>query len=217
MVNDLITKKLTQQQKRQMKNNITVILDSAHGEETPGKRSPDGKFREYLWSRQRIASLRPRFEELGFTVYETNPSNKEIGLTPRANNANSVKGRKLFMSLHVDAAGNGRDWLNATGYSVYTTKGKTQSDDLAECILKRFRAEFPELRGRFDSTDGDLDKEENFTVIYKANCPAVLIEWLFQDNRADVERLQSDDYNSRYEASIVHGVMDFCRQIGWLS
>jgi len=27
--------------------NIKIVLDAAHGEEVPGKRSPDGKFREY--------------------------------------------------------------------------------------------------------------------------------------------------------------------------
>ena len=24
-----------------------IVLDAAHGEDTPGKRSPDGRFREY--------------------------------------------------------------------------------------------------------------------------------------------------------------------------
>lgn len=29
----------------------TIILSCAHGEKVAGKRSPDGKHREYLWSR----------------------------------------------------------------------------------------------------------------------------------------------------------------------
>ena len=32
-----------------MKKNITIILDPAHGEDVPGKRSPDGVHREYRW------------------------------------------------------------------------------------------------------------------------------------------------------------------------
>ena len=31
--------------------NLYVILDNGHGEDTPGKRSPDGKFREYKFNR----------------------------------------------------------------------------------------------------------------------------------------------------------------------
>ena len=37
-----------------MKKNITIILDPAHGEDVPGKRSPDGVHREYRWSRDRV-------------------------------------------------------------------------------------------------------------------------------------------------------------------
>ena len=31
---------------------VKVLIDNGHGEETPGKRSPDGKFREYIWTRR---------------------------------------------------------------------------------------------------------------------------------------------------------------------
>lgn len=87
--------------------------------------------------------------------------------------------------------------MNARGYSVYTTKGKTNSDILAEILMKQFKASFPELKARTDMSDGDLDTEENFTVIVKTNCPSVLIEWNFQDNHEDVEILMSNVYNAR--------------------
>lgn len=155
---------------------ITIILDAAHGEETPGKRSPDGLFREYKWSRERIQELKTLLEKEGFEVFESNPTDREIGLSKRADNANKIqRAHKLFLSLHVNAAGNG-GWLNARGYSVYTTKGQTHSDEFAEIVLKNFQKDFPEIKGRFDKTDGDLDQEENFTVIYKTTCPSVLIE-----------------------------------------
>ena len=35
---------------------MKVLIDAGHGIETPGKRSPDGSFLEYLWNRQ-IADL----------------------------------------------------------------------------------------------------------------------------------------------------------------
>lgn len=186
---------------------LTIILDAAHGEETPGKRSPDGKFREYKWSRERISELITILKDKGFEVFQSNPSDREIGLSKRADNANKIqRNNKVFLSLHVNAAGNGVDWASATGYSVYTTKGKTNSDNVAEVILQNFKSDFPELKGRFDKSDGDLDQEENFTVIQKTNCPSVLVEWLFQDNKKDVELLNDSNYNSKFVESLVKSI-----------
>lgn len=183
-----------------------VVLDAAHGEEVAGKRSPDGKFREYKWSRQTIEKLSRTLKIEGYEVFQSNPTTREIGLTTRANNANKIPGKKIFISIHANAAGNGTNWMNARGYSVYTTKGKTNSDIMAEIIMKQFAIDFPELKARSDKSDGDLDQEENFTVIQKTNSPAVLIEWNFQDNKEDVAILLSDEYNRKLVASLVKSI-----------
>lgn len=181
----------------------TIILDAAHGEETPGKRSPDGTFREYKWSRDRIKDLKQLLEESGFEVFESNSTNREIGLSKRAANANKIKRtNKLFISIHSNASGNGT-WELGRGYSVYTTKGKTKSDLIAEHIMNQFKIDFPELRPRVDKSDGDLDIEENFTVIAKTECPAVLVEWLFQDNKEDLKLLMNSDYNTKFVSSLL--------------
>lgn len=52
-----------------MDNNKVVILGTAHGINTPGKCSPDKKFREYKFSREVINILKPKLETLGLTVY----------------------------------------------------------------------------------------------------------------------------------------------------
>ncbi len=187
--------------------NLAIILDSAHGEEVAGKRSPDGKFREYKWSRDIIALLIPKLKALGYEVFQSNPTTKEIGLSQRANAANAIaKPKKIFISIHANAAGNGITWMSARGYSVYTTKGKTNSDTLAEILMKQFKVSFPELKARIDMSDGDLDTEENFTVIQKTNCPAVLIEWNFQDNHEDVAILMSSTYNAKFVDALVASI-----------
>ena len=184
----------------------TIILDPAHGAETPGKRSPDEKLREYKWSRERVQELKQALELAGFEVFLTNNTDREIGLSRRAANANKISRKnKILLSLHSNAASNG-GWSNARGYSVYTTKGRTNSDKVAEQILKDFKNNFPELQGRFDKSDGDLDIEENFTVIYKTAFPSVLIEWLFQDNKEDVKLLQNPEYNKRFVDSLVESL-----------
>ena len=42
-------------------------------------------------------------------------------------------------------------------------------------------------------SDGDKDKERNFTLIYKAICPTVLTENMFMDSKKDLEFLKSDE------------------------
>ena len=185
-----------------------VVLDPAHGEETPGKRSPDGRFREYLWSRMIIEKLAEKLDDAGFCVRETNTSKKEIGLSNRAGVCNMINGKKILISIHSNAAGNGVEWMSATGFSVYTTKGKTKSDNVAEVLMNGFIKDFPELKARMDMSDGDKDTEENFTVIKKANCPAVLIEWMFQDNKNDVEILLSEEYTKRLVDSIYNSIIE---------
>lgn len=186
---------------------MTIILDAAHGEETPGKRSPDGRFREYKWSRKIIDLLINDLRSENYEVFESNATDREIGLTKRAENTNKiVRNKKIFISLHSNAAGNGINWANARGYSVYTTKGQNNSDKIAEIIMKQFKLDFPELKERSDKSDGDLDIEENFTVITKTNCPSVLIEWLFQDNKDDVELLLNDEVNNKLIKSLIKSI-----------
>ena len=50
------------------------------------------------------------------------------------------------------------------------------------------------------------DFEENFTVLTGADYMACLIEWLFQDNMEDYEKLKSAEFNSRFETSLVEAI-----------
>lgn len=187
--------------------NLTIILDAAHGINVPGKCSPDGTHREWQWSRERVKDLKARLELLGYTVHLTVPEDAEPGLPQRVARANAIQGKnKLLISLHNNAAGMGQEWMKATGYSIYTTKGKTKSDMCAEMMLKDLRDEFPELRGRFDTTDGDLDNEAKFTVLTGSSYMAVLIEWMFQDNKLDLSIIKSTEYNRRFCACLVRSI-----------
>lgn len=182
---------------------LVIILDPAHGEEVAGKRSPDGLFREYKWSREVLKELKYKLKQKGYEVFETNASDREIGLTKRADNANKIQRKnKLVISLHSNAASNGQ-WSNARGYSIYTTKGQTKSDEYAQIFLEELKRAFPEIKGRFDLSDGDLDMEENFTILQKTTCPAILIEWLFQDNKEDVKLLMDQATNSKLVDTLI--------------
>lgn len=186
---------------------LVIILDPAHGEEVPGKRSPDGKHREYKWSRDICKSLEQELIAHNFKVVFTNTTEQEIGLSKRKNFATNLEissGEiKFLVSIHNNAAGNGNNWMQARGFEIFTTKGQTVSDKFASIIFKGLEKDFPNIKARKDMADGDEDKEDNFTVLMGSGYYAVLIEWLFQDNQQDVELLANDITNKLFVKSLV--------------
>ena len=176
------------------------ILDPAHGSDTPGKRSPDGKHREYLWSRQMIEMILEDSRQKNYDLISPYlEKDKEPGLTNRVAYYNSIESdkQKIMLSLHNNAQGMGTKWLNARGFSAYTSKGQTKSDKIAEVLINQFISFFPQLKTRIETVDGDKDYEQNFTVLM-GNYYAVLLEILFQDNIEDVVILNSPIFKSDF-------------------
>ena len=114
-----------------------------------------------------------------------------------------------MVSIHVNAAGNGSKWLNATGWSVFTCSGQTESDRLAECMCEAAIKNFPGRRIRTDFSDGDSDWEEQFYILRKSWCPAVLTENLFMDSRSDLEYLQSRVGKQAVVDTHVEGIVEY--------
>jgi len=46
-----------------------ILIDNGHGIETPGKRSPDGKFLEYYYNRIVASRVTAKLQNLGFDAY----------------------------------------------------------------------------------------------------------------------------------------------------
>lgn len=179
-----------------MKKSKVVILDNGHGNDTPGKRSPDGSFFEWEWTRMFVKKLKAELETLGYLVFVIVPENEDITLSERARRANDIIAQYgasncVFVSIHNNAAGNCDRWYNATGWEVYTTTGNNNSDKLATCLANA--CNYLGIKLRADFLDGDPDKERQFTVIYKTNCPAVLTENMFMDSKKDLEFLKSEE------------------------
>ena len=114
----------------------------------------------------------------------------------------------ILVSIHVNYAGNGTKWTNATGWSVYTCKGQTQSDKLAEYLCQAVIKNFPGRRIRTDFSDGDLDLEENLYILRHSLCPAVLTE-NFSIDALDIEFLQSKVCKQAMVDTYVEGVVEY--------
>lgn len=175
---------------------MIILIDNGHGIETPGKRSPDGRFKEYLWNREVAEILCDILCDDGFDARLLVPETNDVSLKTRVNRANKVwkeEGACILISIHANAAGDGSRWMQARGWSCYTTVGQTESDRLAERMYDSFRTEFPDARFRTERADGDQDYEADFYILRKTRCPAVLLENWFYDNREECAFLLRQD------------------------
>ena len=196
---------------------MKILIDPGHGIDTPGKRSPDGLFREYLWNRQVadliLEGLVSAGVDASLVVTETN----DVTLRNRVNRVNTICNRVgasnvLLVSVHANAAGNGSAWMNARGWSCYTSKGKTKSDQVAECLYDAFDEEFQDRKIRKDMSDGDRDWEENFYVLQKSKCPAVLLENFFYDNREECAWMLQEETKKRIASAAVKGIIKYIKK-----
>lgn len=214
------------------KKNVVVCLDNGHGSDTPGKCSPwsackvppEIPFREYEYCRDIVRRLAPILEKEGFTVYIVTPEEKDISLTERGARINKVvaesatKGmRVLSISVHNNAAGMGREWKEAYGWSIWTTRGQNNSDILAQCLYDAADEVLPPLgqKSRHDRSDGDDDYEADFAMCRIPKCPAVLTENMFQDCIKEVQFLLTEEGRNAIVEIHRRGIIKFVEKMKW--
>ena len=193
---------------------MKIFIDNGHGLMTAGKRSPDGRFREAFYNREIARRVVSDLRDSGLDAELLVPEEDDISLAERVRRVNAAcfllgKQNVILVSIHVNAAGNGTKWLNATGWSVFTCSGQTESDRLAECLCESAIKNFPGRRIRTEMSDGDRDWEEDFDILRKSWCPAVLTENFFMDNHSDLEYLQSRAGKQAVVDTHVEGIVEY--------
>lgn len=184
---------------------MKILIDNGHGKDTAGKRSPDGKLLEYAWSREIASMLVRRLNELGIDAERIVTEEKDIPLSERCRRVNKVcekYGNKnvLLVSIHINAAASDGKWHNASGWTGWvsnnaSTRSKFFAQYLYESASKRG------LRGN-RSVPTCCYWTGNLYILKNSNCPCVLTENLFQDNKDDVKYLMSD--NGKKEIVNIH-------------
>ena len=197
---------------------MLILIDNGHGLDTIGKRSPNGKFLEATYTREIARRVVADLTDRGYNAQLLVPETEDIPLTERVRRINAHcntlgKSNIILISIHVNAAGNGTKWLNATGWSVFTCSGQTESDKLAECLCESAIKNFPGRRIRTDMSDGDMDWEEGFYILRKSWCPAVLTENFFMDNHSDLEYLQSRAGKQAVVDTHVEGIVEWLESL----
>ena len=210
---------------------MKILIDNGHGIQTKGKRSPDGKFLEYAYTREIARQVVTELKNKGYDAELLVPEEDDIPLSERVRRVNEIcltyepscpapTGHPdvILISLHLNAAGDGTKWMNATGWSCYTCKGQTESDRLADCLYKAAEQILKNQVIRTDyARDGDPDWEENFYILRHSLCPAVLVEQFFMDNKKDLAYLISDEGKRNIIDVIVGGVGIFKSELSSLA
>ena len=197
---------------------MKILIDNGHGIQTKGKRSPDGKFLEYAYTREIARQVVTELKNKGYDAELLVPEEDDIPLSERVRRTNAHcqafgKTNVILISIHVNAAGDGSKWMNATGWSCYTCKGQTESDRLATCLYDAAIKNFPDKRIRTDFSDADSDWEEGFYILRKSLCPAVLTENFFMDKLSDRDYLQSEVGKQAIVDTHVEGIAEY---LSWL-
>lgn len=190
---------------------MKILIDNGHGENTPGKRSPDGRLQEWAYTREIADMVVFGLRKHGIDAERIVKENIDVPLAERCKRANNIyretRKNAILVSIHCNAAGNGASWMNARGWGVYVSdnasfNSKMLASSLAQVAISKgvtVRKQAP----------GQGYWVQNLAICRDTNCPAVLTENFFQDNKEDVEYLLSSE-GKRTVANIhVEGIINY--------
>lgn len=207
-----------------MKTDFCVFLDAGHGgldkagkyvtapskqfKHDKGEFHGDGWFYEGVFNRTLTNRVAAKLTNLGMPNIIVSHEYLDISLHYRVDLANwyhrNYK-KGLYISNHANASSSGR----ARGFEVYTTRGKTKSDQVATLHYKNVQDLLGDrIKYRPDRSDGDADREANFFVIKNTAMPAILVEHLFFDNFDDASLLIDDEIIERFAEAQVRTVIE---------
>ena len=132
----------------------------------------------------------------------------DVPLSERCRRANEYKASEVILvSIHCNAAGNGANWMNAKGWSVFVSNNASSNSkklaeslaQVAECIPVPVRKPMP----------GQLYWQQNLAICRDSNCPAILTENFFQDNKDDVDFLLSREGKDAVARIHIEGIIKY--------
>lgn len=190
---------------------MKVLIDNGHGADTPGKRSPDGRLREYAYAREIADRVVDALAAEGIDPLRIVPEEEDVKLGERVRRANAhytKSGRQaILVSIHCNAAGDGSAWMNASGWSVFAdTTASQNSKRLATALAKAAIGKGVKVR-RYSPTQAYW--LQDLYICKHTHCPAVLVENFFQDNRADVDFLLSEEGKQCVTDIMVEGIKNY--------
>lgn len=193
---------------------VKILIDNGHGENTPGKCSPDKRLREYAYAREIARRVEKCLKCKGYDAQRIVVEETDIPLSVRCKRVNDIckqVGTKnvLLVSIHNNAAGTDGKWHAARGFSAHVgLNASSKSKMLAQYLCNE--AIQQGLKGN-RSVPAAPYIVQNLAICRDTACPAVLTENLFQDNKEDVELLLSEEGKEKVTATHVNAIVEFIK------
>lgn len=193
---------------------MIILIDNGHGENTPGKCSPDKRIREYAYTREIARRVVKCLQCKGYDAQRIVEEETDIPLSVRCKRVNDIckqAGVKnvLLVSIHNNASGADGKWHDASGFSAHVgLNASSKSKMLAQYLWNEAIAQG--LKGN-RSVPAAPYIAQNLAICRDTLCPAVLTENLFQDNKEDVELLLSEEGKEKVTATHVNAIVEFIK------
>ena len=189
---------------------MKILIDNGHGKETSGKRSPDGRLKEYAYTREIADRVVIELQNEGIDAMRIVPEENDVTLSERVKRVNAFGKEAILISIHCNAMGSGAGWMPANGCSVLVGNNASKNSrrlarQLAQAALNR------KVKVRRPSPQ-DLYWTANLYICQKTNCPAVLVENFFQDNKEDVEYLLSEEGKLCVTNILLEGITNYLKE-----
>lgn len=191
-----------------------ILLDNGHGENTEGKRSPDWSLMEWKYTRNIVKRVQKKLIDFGYDARILVPEDHDIALGDRCKRVNKIVDEYggdnvILISIHCNAAGADGEWHKARGWQVHTyTNPSEESIKLANILFDETKG--MGLKVRQPSPDQKYWPND-FWILKRSNCPAVLTENFFQDNMDDVEFLLSEEGKESVTMLHVNAILKYCK------
>ena len=195
---------------------MVILTDPGHGENTAGKRSPDGRLLEWKYSREIAAEVVKRLKTMDYNAQQLVTEENDISLSVRCKRVNDIckhfgASNVLVVSVHCNAAGADGKWHDARGWQACVSlNASAKSKQLASYLFDAAQAQGLKMRS---PKPGQKWWQQNLAICRDTNCPSVLTENLFQDNLSDVEYLLSDKGREAMINRHVQGIINYIKPI----
>ena len=195
---------------------MIILIDNGHGQETAGKRSPDDRLREYKYAREIAAEVVKRLKAQGYNAQQLVTEENDISLGARCKRVNDIckhfgASNVLLVSIHLNAKGNGTKWESARGWQACVSlNASAKSKQLASSLFDAASAQGLKMRS---PKPGQKWWSQNLAICRDTNCPAVLTENLFQDNKQDYDFLLSDQGREAIINLHVEGIVNYIKSL----
>lgn len=193
---------------------MVVLIDNGHGSKTAGKCSPDKSLLEYKYAREIASMVHRELVELGITAILVTPETTDITLKERCRRINNYckqygAVKCLSVSIHCNAAGSDGEWHDARGWSVFVSNNASYNSKVLATKLAEAAGEIG-IKVR-KATAMQVYWVQNLAICRDTNCPAVLTENMFMDNREDCKWLLSEEGKNAITALHVAGILEYIK------